>query len=43
MKFQEVVSQFECKYVLRSFKGIFHEKSLVKTLLEYIIPRNLIS
>ena len=29
-------------YVLRYFKGIFHDKSLVKTLMEYIIPRKLI-
>ena len=29
-------------YVLRYFKGIFHDKSLVKTLMEYFIPRKLI-
>ena len=42
-KFQEIIFQFGCKYVLRYFKGIFHVKSLLKTLMEYTIPGKLIA
>ena len=42
IKFQEPIFQFGCKYVLRYFKTSFHDKSLVKTLMEYIISRKLI-